>query len=63
MSEICGTCNVVDDENHRLNFCSRFRELNLFDNAEKEEVGVNRNVNVKATAKLKKHRKSTTTKD
>ena len=32
MPEICGTCNVIDDENHRLNHCSKFRETNMYDN-------------------------------
>ena len=37
MSEMCGTCNVIDDENHRLNFCSKYRETNLYDNTEKKD--------------------------
>ena len=37
MSEICSTCNVIDDENHRLNYCSKFRDTNLYDCTEKED--------------------------
>ena len=33
--EICNTCNCVDDENHRLNHCVKFRETNLYDSTEK----------------------------
>ena len=31
MTEKCKDCNVVDDENHRLNNCVTFRNLNLYD--------------------------------
>ena len=37
LPEICNTCNVVDDENHRLNFCSKFKETNFYDCVEKED--------------------------
>ena len=33
--EICPACNVIDDEQHRLNYCTRFRETNLCDSADK----------------------------
>ena len=26
----CTVCNVLDDENHRINECYRYRELNLY---------------------------------
>ena len=29
-SETCATCNDIDNENHRLNHCERFRAFNLF---------------------------------
>ena len=31
MTEQCKDCNVVDDENHRLNNCVTYRNLNLYD--------------------------------
>ena len=31
MREMCNTCNVIDDEDHRLNYCERFKNINLFD--------------------------------
>ena len=31
MSEICAKCNVLDDENHRLNHCSNYKNVNLLD--------------------------------
>ena len=35
LPEICPTCNVVDNEQHRLNDCTRFRLTNLCDRNEK----------------------------
>ena len=32
--ELCTTCNTIDDENHRLNFCPKFRTMNLLDSEE-----------------------------
>ena len=26
----CRDCGETDDENHRINYCSRFKELNLY---------------------------------
>ena len=31
----CSVCNVVDDENHRLNTCKKYRNLNIYDHATK----------------------------
>ena len=31
MSEMCIQCCTIDDENHRLNHCPKWRNLNLFD--------------------------------
>ena len=31
----CRTCNTVDDENHRINTCKKFRSVNLFDHVTK----------------------------
>ena len=30
-SEICNECNIIDDENHRLNHCTKYRNINLSD--------------------------------
>ena len=35
MNEICNQCNVLDDENHRLNSCPKYREFNYFEDHEK----------------------------
>ena len=32
---VCQTCNKVDDENHRLNTCKKYRSMNMFDYAMK----------------------------
>ena len=35
MSEICTTCKTRDNEDHRLNYCIRFRNVNNYDQSEK----------------------------
>ena len=34
-SETCNVCNVKDDEDHRLNHCTKYRNINLCDDTEK----------------------------
>ena len=31
----CDACNCIDDEDHRLNHCIKFRELNYYDDDNK----------------------------
>ena len=31
IKETCISCNVIDNENHRLNYCPIYRRVNLFD--------------------------------
>ena len=33
--EMCTQCNMLDDENHRLNECVKFRDINLYDSETK----------------------------
>ena len=33
--EICNTCSLLDDENHRLNYCPKYRNINLCDSTVK----------------------------
>ena len=35
LREVCQVCNVLDNENHRLNYCSKFRHINRCDSDEK----------------------------
>ena len=35
--EICSQCKMIDDENHRLNYCIKYRETNLYDSNIKED--------------------------
>ena len=35
LNEICSTCNIKDDENHRLNECKKYRSTNFLDNENK----------------------------
>ena len=37
MKEICNICKVIDDENHRLNHCKNFKEVNFYDYIDKVE--------------------------
>ena len=40
MKEICERCKVVDDENHRLNYCEKYRDINFWDADEKEDFNL-----------------------
>ena len=52
MSEKCQSCYVLDDENHRLNYCRKFTSTNLFSHDTKvpfeivfsDDVSVLRNI-------------------
>ena len=35
IKKICEKCNVIDDENHRLNNCIKWRKTNLYDESDK----------------------------
>ena len=35
---LCDQCNVVDNENHRLNHCIKWRDMNLYDSDEKADI-------------------------
>ena len=35
IKEICDRCHCIDDENHRLNYCIKWRERNYYDETEK----------------------------
>ena len=37
LSDRCASCDVLDDENHRLNYCTKYRDLNHCDNGTKVE--------------------------
>ena len=34
MNEICSECNVIDDEDHRLNKCSKWKDTNNFNSTD-----------------------------
>ena len=36
-SKECKECGVIDDENHRINTCIKYRSVNLYDKTEKIE--------------------------
>ena len=38
LKQICDQCNIVDDENHRLNHCIKWRDMNLYDSHEKVDM-------------------------
>ncbi len=31
MNELCDRCNILDDENHRLNYCEKYIDINFLD--------------------------------
>ena len=35
--EYCNQCSVIDDENHRLNYCIKFRDTNFYDSETKKD--------------------------
>ena len=37
MNKTCDICNCIDDENHRLNSCMRWKDTNLYNSIEKED--------------------------
>ena len=36
LNELCNQCHQIDDKNHRLNYCIKYRGNNLYDSIEKE---------------------------
>ena len=40
LGQLCNQCNVIDDENHRLNYCLKWRDMNLCDNHEKVDLNL-----------------------
>ena len=40
VSETCLQCNTIDNEDHRLNYCSRWRNVNFYDNTEKVDFSL-----------------------
>ena len=38
LSLLCNQCNCIDNEEHRLNFCVKWRDVNLYDNVEKVDM-------------------------
>ena len=39
MPEMCKTCNVLDDEDHRLNECRVYNDMNLVNKSTKANFG------------------------
>ena len=38
LEQLCNECDTIDDENHRLNSCIRWKNLNLYGSIEKVDV-------------------------
>ena len=34
-TKMCNTCNVVDNEEHRINDCAKYKNINLFHSTKK----------------------------
>ena len=40
MNKRCNPCNSLDDEDHRLNHCKKYRGINNFDSTQKDEFNL-----------------------
>ena len=40
LAQLCNQCNCIDDENHRLNYCIKWRNVNLYDSTEKVDMNI-----------------------
>ena len=40
MSETCMQCNMIDNEDHRLNYCEKWRNNNFYDITEKVDFSL-----------------------
>ena len=40
MKELCEHCKLLDDEDHRLNYCRRYSDINFSDNDEKVDFNM-----------------------
>ena len=40
IEQSCKNCKCIDDENHRLNYCIRWRDINLYDCNEKVDLNI-----------------------
>ena len=40
MTDKCDKCNCIDDENHRLNYCIKWKDLNLYHETEKVDFNL-----------------------
>ena len=38
LSSLCNQCNCIDNEDHRLNSCIKWRNVNLYDSIEKVDI-------------------------
>ena len=39
ITQTCPQCETLDDEDHRLNFCIKWRDINFYDESEKVPFG------------------------
>ena len=46
LSQLCNQCNCIDDENHRLNYCVKWRNVNLYNSVDKVDMDVLYNGNM-----------------
>ena len=40
MKEICDICQTLDDENHRINYCTKWRNVNFMESDDKKDFGL-----------------------
>ena len=54
MNELCNQCNSTDDENHRLNHCIKWRNINYFVATEKVDFDLIFSPDIEVLRHLKK---------
>ena len=47
LKEICDVCKTLDDENHRINYCTRWRDVNFVEMVDKKDFELIFSNNVK----------------
>ena len=46
LTQLWNQCNCIDDENHRLNYCIKWRNVNLYDSIDKVNMDMLYNGNM-----------------
>ena len=50
--KLCKQCNIIDDEDHRLNNCPTFKDVNFYDTMEKIDFQMIYSDNLEESSKV-----------